>query len=1812
MRKLSHQTLGAQKYAVSAEDYYDFKPGDRVIADGFPGKVTSVADGPFPGTESYEVTLDNGGGGGSYRAGQLSRAETTTAAHDGNQYDDGVGGDSADDLNPIEAGIKTSRADFWYPELGGILEERLPNENIRVYAGLRSTADLDPGNPASPLFPGNPANPSGQHAHDIAQWVTGHPTADAIIGGVAGAGMAAAAVPYLRDMGHTYHTQGRALAEHHVKNGLPYDPSAAHEHLQQPSGHGPFETYYRHRFNQGYNEGFGRREAALDTITETLFKAAVMAYEAGGRGLQEPIDETDDAPAPYGATHGTADPDELTTKLMESEENAEPGDSSEQPDTCSWCGGTEFTDFQDTGRGTRARCAQCHGTMVKNPEGIQWAPEFPNSSQNAPSRAGDPRATINDPRSVHASCAESALRAQADAGDWCRFRMNQQCMLPAKLNPAATSEAGYTIFTPQHRGMCNRYTATQQMACPTGMPKLLEPGRQVDPLWVTGARQDTEFAFHFTAAWKDVVAKAKRIREEGGVRVLAVSGEGVVGEVRGDNAVYEATIHYVPGSKKVADWSCGCKWASYAWGRSPAYRRFEGRQCSHVAALRFEVGARGMFGRDVTMDKDQLEGQYQRTPVQVQHLRGTEREPERELRRRTVPPGNMYTRFPHPSLAARSASWIGDHPEEPTLFWRAPNMRYEVHIKNWMPDRNLREQYGAKPTQYVALHYHEDPTNPHMRPSIRSVEKGELGRVDQFGNRPPMPPAHVMKHVQRAVDAVNEHAQNHADLYGQLAEQQDIQHDLDRVPRDMEHEQRAHRMFDNLLRSAEERNEDDDWFRHSSLDVTPAHEWARVMTALGNAPHEILVALKGLGMTHEGARQALSWATAGPESNLVQVDGELHSVVHVDAGNNTVTLADGRTVAADRAMAPNWHPVIGLDPAQAAKKDLYDEEHPDEDEEATADPMGGQAEPGSDIPRLNLRDQTDAKKEDRHILHHTNDARQHAPNFGYGLPWGGSWAWCDQCSGSGCGHCGGTGQVQVDVAPTAAASGAPGDASTTNSAVADQGVDAGDLISGDGLSATGMQVITKSVLDRQAEAFDFGHEQGYAFANSGDESDPDLVAPQVADAWYEQRHRQHVLHGFQHGYHTFLNEEERGLEHKGGSLQAWDDWLDECQNPWCKHPEHMAEREARDRVRNEVHSDPNALHLLDTNPIGPTRYSSLHHTADYTADSFLTGPPAQNYQAPTPHSNSDNPASTGWATSADSPSWEQPIIGHGFGITWDAALHSREEVTCPPESPDVRTAKKEGDPSLPTGEAPTHAGLVLKAADTGRVLMIQRSHQDEKDPARGTWEFPGGGVEDGDDTSLHAAIREWEEEVGQKFPTGGHLTHVWRSGPYVGHVVVIPSESHVDFSDGRSTVNPDDPDGDDHEQSAWWEPEHAKKNPALREECKGSPWGDIKKSATKWTRTIDDVGGGGGLPERPRFVEPQEVGRCRTCGQESSGISDHTERCAECDNIADDRDPKHREPSGGSTHAWWGSDPDKPFPGERHLPLNREWWPEHWDDRLRATSGFDPMDESGYQVMSAAHEARFLTVDEARAAGQQAMEEAGFTDPNAYLRHIYAQQEPDLAWLFLGTLHDEPEPALPSTDGAADDASESAPELEVPADGATGPDMWPDMDSGMRTDRQTAWGYAEQGDHPSDPTTDPDFSPGSADHDMTPGGTDMNLPFRPEASVDPILAQFWSTAGAKALVSDGPSQPQNARAAAMAAASGKRSGSDFSDSDIAAAARAALAKTSAKDFTFAEQQELINEGLSSKARARNFGSLMIKGTHYEHIADEDDDGGYPF
>jgi 8-oxo-dGTP pyrophosphatase MutT (NUDIX family) len=187
---------------------------------------------------------------------------------------------------------------------------------------------------------------------------------------------------------------------------------------------------------------------------------------------------------------------------------------------------------------------------------------------------------------------------------------------------------------------------------------------------------------------------------------------------------------------------------------------------------------------------------------------------------------------------------------------------------------------------------------------------------------------------------------------------------------------------------------------------------------------------------------------------------------------------------------------------------------------------------------------------------------------------------------------------------------------------------------------------------------------------------------------------------------------------------------------------------------------------------------------------------------------------------------------------------------------------------------PVAAGIMVLAADTGRVLMLQRSN-DPEDPAGGTWEFPGGCLEDGE-APFEAAKREWQEETGVNLPDGRTLGS-WDApnGLYQGFAHEIPSEGDLPLNvdhDDRKVLNPDDPDGDDIEVVAWWDPQQLPGNPGVRPELRDGNWSRIfdlikqgslvRASAQPWSINTGGDGYGEdikGLGDRYRLVQTEKV-----------------------------------------------------------------------------------------------------------------------------------------------------------------------------------------------------------------------------------------------------------------------------------------------------------------------------------------------------------------
>lgn len=167
---------------------------------------------------------------------------------------------------------------------------------------------------------------------------------------------------------------------------------------------------------------------------------------------------------------------------------------------------------------------------------------------------------------------------------------------------------------------------------------------------------------------------------------------------------------------------------------------------------------------------------------------------------------------------------------------------------------------------------------------------------------------------------------------------------------------------------------------------------------------------------------------------------------------------------------------------------------------------------------------------------------------------------------------------------------------------------------------------------------------------------------------------------------------------------------------------------------------------------------------------------------------------------------------------------------------------------------PTHAGVVVIARDSGRMLMIQRKWDEDDDPdVRGTWEFPGGTIEEGE-TPEGAAWREFSEETGLPAPDG-ETVNGWRSGDgvYQGFVFAVPVEAEAfeeinPDADAADTIDPDNPDRRHPDVTAWFTLEQAQGlGPALRPEVAAMDWSVLNLQEEDMTDTeietaqVDDV-----------------------------------------------------------------------------------------------------------------------------------------------------------------------------------------------------------------------------------------------------------------------------------------------------------------------------------------------------------------------------------
>ncbi len=216
---------------------------------------------------------------------------------------------------------------------------------------------------------------------------------------------------------------------------------------------------------------------------------------------------------------------------------------------------------------------------------------------------------------------------------------------------------------------------------------------------------------------------------------------------------------------------------------------------------------------------------------------------------------------------------------------------------------------------------------------------------------------------------------------------------------------------------------------------------------------------------------------------------------------------------------------------------------------------------------------------------------------------------------------------------------------------------------------------------------------------------------------------------------------------------------------------------------------------------------------------------------------------------------------------------------------DAVTPSERGNPARPSmmqnrlgAKDLTHAGIAIQAEDTGRVLMLQRSFDPTDDAnVQGTWEFPGGGIDDGESPE-EAAWREFHEETGLPRPDCTFVGSWTSKGIYQGHLFRVKKErkAFVEINpdiDASHAVNPDDRKKENPDVTAWMSVQHIKDlgkalRPAVRT---GTDWDLFKISGIRTTSAIGPwvkMEDGRPTMEYIPMENDMHCWRCPKCGEE--------------------------------------------------------------------------------------------------------------------------------------------------------------------------------------------------------------------------------------------------------------------------------------------------------------------------------------------------------
>jgi hypothetical protein len=548
-REARHQSVAAAHVAgVEPSADWDFQPGQRVqTVDGLPGRVTAVQDGPVRGTEGYEVTLDDGLGGGLYTASQLSPAPSTEASLQ-----------------------ETAAAD--YPELEEVLQTRPDIATNTVLGSLKTAINDAEMSQAS-------SERSGWYLHSNGEW---HPHAEDDD-----------AEDDDHDPHDDYYSQGGG---HEDNYGDPYGKMDAYHDfknssLQTEAGWSWSDPPEDNTGMSDGPDGFGRSVYCTDCSRvhgEDLHKKDSPAKDydgvdtsVGGDTLSNGMSSSSDSASNSTTSSLQAEATWSYTKHSEPIKHHY-GQPAPRPlqagDSIIAENGTEHPIDAHSegllmlrGRSTPVHRGPAEGDLSK----VIWSSDSVDEAGKDVPKASPEQLKYLDSNTTGPTKYSSAGGHEYRDKDYCvRCGMDK----PAKGEWSPSCDTVQDSF--------GDHTAS-----------IFDPF----DILVT-ASLDPDFRFEVTAAWSDVRRKAKRIRAEGGVHVTLASDGAIFAEVKGDHNVYETGLQRLPGKQSAQQWSCGCKWGAYHWGADDDFSRFAGRMCSHALALQFEAQSRGMFGRTITPD----------------------------------------------------------------------------------------------------------------------------------------------------------------------------------------------------------------------------------------------------------------------------------------------------------------------------------------------------------------------------------------------------------------------------------------------------------------------------------------------------------------------------------------------------------------------------------------------------------------------------------------------------------------------------------------------------------------------------------------------------------------------------------------------------------------------------------------------------------------------------------------------------------------------------------------------------------------------------------------------------------------------------------------------------------------------------------------------------------------------------------------------------------------------------------------------------------------------------------------------------------